>query len=197
MAGTLTVLDGLDLVTMGTTDPHRAWGVAAAQVPTAALIAGTRSSQAFVAPAVRWLRIDRMGGGRAAAALGASDEETVAIAITWPVGAPPTAVRLVRLDTATRSPGRAFGEPDIVGAQDVPLGAPVPLLAGLASPGPLDDPGLLNWTPWQRRSGTFFLPDGTLPSTPAGWSGHGWPRGAYEWIVTAGDGSTTVVAFSL
>lgn len=190
------ILDGIDLAFMAASDPHPAFGVAAAYVPPANVSPAAASGAPSATPVVDWvsLRPDNAGPGPI---LDRPDSPTVALAATWPPGPPPRALTLRYLGPVLRPNGTS---PSGTPARVISLVAPVPRLAQVvrfALPRSAGGPDTSDSFNVDAQSGTFFLPPARPPTDPGGWLTRGWPPGAYEFIVSQADGTMIRLQFVL
>ncbi len=203
VAPTLPSLFGLDLGSMGMTDPHPAWGIAVAYAPSANIALAVAGRPSTFTPVVDWARQGGVGpgpsGGSRPGPAGTGPimdhprTVTIAVAVTWPPMPRPRAVRLLRLGTIASSAGEITRLPT---AQPLSLAEPLPLLVRMVPPGsdPFDPVPSVDW---ELASGTFFLPSHGPPAEVGGWLMGGWRPGAYAFVVTQADGTTRTLPFVL
>ncbi len=188
---------GLDLSTMGLADGHRTWGVSAATVLRPSVVRAVLLDAVTVTPTPAWSPSGGSPGARpvpiAATNLTPPGSITVALAVTWPHGIRPSAVRLLELATpAPMSGGSGKGRP----ARLVPLSDPLPAIVRTMPDG-VEAVWAASRVRWPLESGTFFLPPVALPDDPAGWLTAGWEPGDYEFRVTLSTGTVRILRFRL
>ena len=172
---------GLDLEFMGISDPHAAWGVAVAYVPSTFFANAAARGSSVVTPVVSWELIEP-GGRTAAPTLDHPRSTSVAVGATWPVGTRPVAIRLISFGPSARP------SPNPAAVHRVVLGATLAARLQTASG---ERPGV------GLTSGAFFLPSPTPSDSASDWLGHGWPAGTYGFEIDLEGGSRLTLPFRI
>jgi hypothetical protein len=181
---------GLDPAFLGDQVERASWGVAAAYVPLAEISRAETIGRPWVTPVVNWQSVAPDNHVRGPT-LDPDETATVALAVTWPAESGPRSVELEYIGPAARGVARATSDLPRM----VPLSVSLPRLLSTVPSEWLAIECLC--PPWERQSGTFFLPSQETASTPADWLTGGWPPGEYAFWLEFDDGSLARLPFVL